>query len=216
MTLAIAALVVVRAPWAHRAILGGALLWPIPAAVVLVVVVARSSLAEARSSPVDPSVGAVMAVAAELRSGAPLRAVLASGVLGPRVASAASTGRSFAEVGESAYERFGAYAPAVVATLELAVRDGGPAAEMFESLAAVMLDAERTRRERRAAMAPAVLQAVVVGGIPMILMAQMTLSGRLVASLSAGGGLAIVTIVGIGATITGVAVIAGMVSRGAR
>ena len=216
MTIAIAILVMIRAPWAHRAILAGALSWPIPTAVVLLVVVARSSLVEARSTPVDPGVGAVMAVAAELRSGAPLRAVLASGVLGPRVASAASTGRSFAEVGESAYERFGANAPAIAATLELAVRDGGPAAEMFESLAAVMLDAERTRRERRAAMAPAVLQAVVVGGIPMILLAQMTLSGRLVASLSAGGGLATVTIVGIGATITGVAVIAAMVSRGAR
>lgn len=216
MTIAIAVLVVIRAPWAHRAILIGALLWPIPTALLLLVVVARSNLIGARNASVDPGVGAIMAVAAELRSGAPLRSVLASGVFGPRVASAATTGRSFIEVQESAYERFGAHASAVAATLELAVRDGGPAAEMFESLAAVMLDAERTRRERRAAMAPAVLQALVVGGIPLILLAQMTLSGRLVASLSAGGGLAIVTIVGIGATVTGVAAIAAMVSRGAR
>lgn len=214
--MAIALLVVVPAPWAHRAILLGALLWPIPTALLLLAVVARSSLVEARSEPVDPGVAAVIAVAAELRSGAPLRSALASGVFGPRVASAASTGRSFAQVPASAYERFGTHAPTVAATLELAVRDGGPAAEMFESLAAVMLDAERTRRERRAAMAPAVLQAVVVGGIPVILLAQMTLSGRLLASLSAGGGLAIVTIVGIGFTITGVVAIAAMVSRGAR
>lgn len=216
MTVAMAVLVAIEAPWVHRAVLLGALLWPIPTALFLLAVTARSSLVEARSAPVDPAVGAVMAVAAELRSGAPLRSVLASGVLGPRIASAASTGRSFTDVPESAYERFGAHAPMVSATLELAVRDGGPAAEMFESLAAVMLDAERTRRERRAAMAPAVLQAAVVGGIPLILMAQMALTGRLVASLSAGGGLAIVTIVGMGSTAAGVVVIVAMVSRGAR
>lgn len=216
MTVAVAVLVVIGAPWAHRAVLLGALLWPIPTALFLLGVAARSNLVEARSAPIDPGVAAVMAVAAELRSGSPLRSVLASGVLGPPVASAAATGRSFTEVHGSAYERFGAHARTVAATLELAVRDGGPAAEMFESLAAVMLDAERTRRERRAAMAPAVLQALVVGGIPVILLAQMALSGRLLASLSAGGGLAIVTIAGIGATITGFLAIAVMASRGAR
>ena len=213
---ALALLVALDAPRLHRSILFGALTWPVPTAVALLIVVARASFVEARSRPVDPSVGMVISVAGELRSGAPLRSVLASGGLGPQVAARARSGRSFAAVPGDAFEIFGDDAALVAATVDLSVRDGGPAADMFESLGAVMLDAERTRRERRAAMAPAVLQAVVLGGIPILVLAQMAASGSLVAIVAEGGAAAMSVLVGSVATLAGVAAITAMIVRGVR
>ncbi len=213
---ALALLAALDAPRLHRMILFGALAWPVPTALALLIVVARASFIEARLLPVDPSVGMVISVAGELRSGAPLRSVLASGGLGPQVAATARAGRSFATIPDDAFEVFGADAHLVAATVDLSVRDGGPAADMFESLGAVMLDSERTRRERRAAMAPAVLQALVLAGIPTIVLAQMAVSGSLIAIVAGGGAPAIAVLIGVAATLGGVLAITVMIVKGVR
>lgn len=211
---ALALLVALDAPGLHRAIVFGAIVWPVPTALALLVVAARASFSEARSLPVDPSVGMVISVAGELRSGAPLRSVLAAGGLGPRVAAVARVGRSLTEVPVEAFEGLGADAGLVAATVALAVRDGGPAADMFEALAALMLDAERTRRERRAAMAPVVLQAVVLAGLPIVVLAHMAVSGSLVDVVAAGGAAAMSVVIGVFATAGGVLAIIAMIVRG--
>ena len=206
MIAALATLLAIDAPWAHRGILLASVLWPVPSALAILSFVA----------PVDPQVGAIVAIGSELRSGAPLRSILAQGALGPEIASRARAGGALAGLDEDLRGRFGADAPLVAASLRMATVDGGPAADVFDSLASAMLDVTRTRRERRAAMAPAVLQATVVGGAPMLALAHLAASGRLEEMLSAGGAEAATVLVGLCLTLIGTVTIVAMAVRGGR
>jgi Flp pilus assembly protein TadB len=111
---------------------------------------------------------------------------------------------------------FGADALAVQATLDMATEGGGPVADAFDRLAADMIESERTRRERRAALAPAVAQAFVVGGVPVVLLASMLAGGRWLALLSAGPASAAVVLFGTASLAAGIFWTIALIERGRR
>lgn len=187
---------------------------PVVTATLVLGLVAVSSLRSARDQQVDPSVGHIVSVAGDLRSGKPLRAVVSSGAFGQRLAAMADTGRPLAAPLEALTPTFGHDALLVHATLDIALEGGGPVADAFDRLAADMIESERTRRERRAALAPAVAQAIVVGGAPMILLVTMLVNGRWLALLSAGTASAAIVLFGSASLVGGIGWIVHLVGRG--
>ena len=194
----------------------GAIHQPVMTGTAVLGLVAVSSMRGARSQQVDPAVGRIVSMAGDLRAGRPLRAVVSSGVLGERLASVADSGRPIHARTDDLDAIFGADALLVRATLDMAVEGGGPVADAFDRLAAGMIEAERTRRERRAALAPAVSQAVVVGGVPLLFLASMFVNGRWLALLSAGPASAAVVLFGTVTLVAGVIWTLVLVGRGRR
>lgn len=214
--LLLGAAITAEVPFRHVLLVVGAVHRPIPTAVVVLILVAASSFRSVRDRRTDPAVGRVVSVAGDLRAGKPLRSVVSSGVLGDRLASIADSGRPIrAPLGELSAD-FGADALLVQATLELAAEGGGPVADTFDRLAADMIESDRTRRERRAALAPAMAQAVVVGGVPAAVLIGMLASGRWLTMLSAGPVSAAIALFGTFALLTGTLWIVTLVERGRR
>lgn len=156
----------------------------------------------------------LVAIASELRSGASLRASI--GTLSARLARLALAGRPVGELVpeiESALPRNGALVGTVVA---LADRLGGSVASMFEELAVQALEADELARELGVAAAPALLQGVIVGGVPVIALVRLVISGRLVELASSGPAGAALVLVGVGLVLVGVGTVAALVRRSAR
>lgn len=216
IALLVAIAVLVRAPAVDVMLVIGAIHRPAITAPLVLGLIAVARFRSARDRQVDPSVGRIVSVAGDLRAGRPLRSVVASGALGEHLASVADSGRPIRAPLETLEPVFGADALLVQATLDMAIEGGGPVADVFDRLAADMIEAERTRRERRAALAPAVAQAFVVGGIPVILLATMLVNGRWLALLSAGAVPAALVLFGTVSLVGGVVWIALLVSRGRR
>ena len=214
--LLVAIAILVRAPVVEVALSVGAIHQPIVTATVVLGLVAASSLRASRDQHVDPSVGRIVSVAGDLRAGKPLRAVVSSGVLGDRLAAMADSGRPIRVSLEALTPAFGADALLVQATLDMAIEGGGPVADAFDRLAADMIESERTRRERRAALAPAVAQAFVVGGVPVLLLATMLVNGRWLALLSAGAASAAIVLFGTVSLAAGIGWTVLLVGRGRR
>lgn len=205
-----------KAPLHDVLLVIGAVHRPVPTGTIVLCLVAASTFRSAKDQRVDPAVGRIVSVAGDLRAGKPLRSVVSSGVLGERLASIADSGRPIrAPLGELSAD-FGSDALLVQATLELAVRDGGPVADAFDRLAADMIESERTRRERRAALAPAVAQALVVGGVPAAVLVSMLASGRWLTLLSGGPVSAAIVVFGTGALLAGISWTVALVERGRR
>lgn len=202
-----------RLPVATAALMIGALRAPIVTGTVVLGIVSVARIIDARSGGVDPVVGVVVDAAGELRSGRPLRAIVASGGFGDELAVVARRGLPLRVGDVGSLSVFGDDAQLVAATLDLAVDSGGPVAATFDRLAAGMVDAERTRRERRAVMAPAIAQAMVVGGVPSIVLLQMMFSGRWMDLVAGGPAPATMAVAGALAVIGGVVWIVALVSR---
>jgi Flp pilus assembly protein TadB len=214
--LLVAIAILVRAPLLEVALALGAIHQPIVAGTLVLGVVAASSFLSARDQHVDPSVGRIVSVAGDLRAGRPLRAVVSSGVLGERLASMADSGRPIRAPLDDLEATFGADALLVQATLDIATEGGGPVADTFDRLAADMIESERTRRERRAALAPALAQAVVVGGAPTVVLATMLANGRWLAMLAAGPSSAAIALFGAVSLVAGIVWTTALVGRGRR
>lgn len=167
-----------RVPGVNVALVLGAVAAPVLCLAVVLVIVARAAFEAARSEPVDSAVSTIVAVAGELKAGRTLRAVAADGHFGDGLASRARHGLELWNGAETELNDFGTHAALVQATLTLAAQSGAAVANVFERLAADLIEADRTRRDRRAAMAPAIAQAVVVAGVPLVALAQMIASGR--------------------------------------
>lgn len=211
IALVLAVALVARARAIDIALTIGAMSFPVVTGTAVLGLSAATAFREAKGSRMDPTVGEIVSVAGDLRAGRPLRAVVASGAFGERLASVAASGMPIRAASLEWLARFGPDARLVDATLELAVDAGGPVAGMFEQLAAGMIEAERTRRERRSTMAPAVAQALVVGGVPLVTLAQMIISGRWVDLVGRGGVTAGFVIPGTAAVVMGVAWVALLV-----
>ena len=214
--LLVAVAIVVRAPALEAGLAIAAVHQPIVTATFLLGLVAASNLRSARDQQVDPSVGRIVALAGDLRAGKPLRAAVSSGVLGERLATLAASGRPIRAPLDALVPTFGQDALLVQATLDMALEGGGPVADAFDRLAADMIESERTRRERRAALAPAVAQALVVGGIPVMILATMLVTGRWLALLSAGTASAAIVGFGTLSIIGGIGWVMLLVGRGRR
>lgn len=191
----------------------GAEVAPIPTAIVVLGGVAASMFQRAKAEMVDPAVGAIVGAAGDLRAGEPLRSVVAGGAFGANLARRASQGLDLRAGSPDDFAMFGGEAALVAATIEMAVEGGGRVADMFDRLAVGMIEGERTRRERRAAMAPAVAQAVIVGGLPAIVLVQLFVSGRWIDLVSSGSAAAVMVIFGTLAIVIGVVWIIALVSR---
>lgn len=214
--LVLAVAIVAGAPALEVALTIGAIHQPVVTGSVVLLLVAASSYRSARNQQVDPAVGRIVSVAGDLRAGRPLRAVVSSGVFGERLASLAESGRPIRAPLDDLEIAFGPDALLVRATLDMAVEGGGPVADAFDRLAADMIESERTRRERRAALAPAIAQAVIVGGVPAVLLATMLANGRWLELLSVGPASATVVLVGTVSLVSGIAWVMLLVGRGGR
>lgn len=206
MTLAaiLATGVACRAPTLQVGLVVCALSAPVACLALVLVLTARSAFIAARAAPVDPAVGTIVTVAGELSSGRPLRDVAADGHFGLGLASRARHGLDLGTASVGELHMFGTRATMIVATLAMAAESGAAVAHVFERLAADLIEDDRIRRDRRAAMAPAVAQAAVVGGIPLVGLAQLFASGRWLEMLSRGSVEASLLVVGTSSILAGV------------
>lgn len=177
--------------------LGMSAVAPLPTAAALLFLSSRGVGAAAHDRR-PQTVMLLVRLASELRGGATLRTGIVSvfsSVAGHEsVVRLAGAGRPMSVVGEELGRSLGRYGRLTGAAVRMISVLGGQAAPVIEQLAAQVIAMDDIRRERRVAAAPGILQAVLVGGVPLAALFGMLLSGRWV-SLIAQGGLATVTTV---------------------
>jgi hypothetical protein len=193
---------------------------PVPSAVVMLVLAVHQVR---RSRPVDRrSAGVLLLVrlAAQLRSGSTLRMAIGEVASGdPDLESAArlaEAGRPISHVVDAMAPGLGRFARLTGASIRMAATSGGALAPVVEQLVVQAMALDDLARERRSAMAPGLLQAVVVGGVPVVVLASMLGSGRFIDLLASGPFHAAAALVGAGLTVSGVAVVARIVWKDVR
>ena len=189
----------------------GAVGVPEAAACLVLVMLAREVR---RTQPAhDAAVLLLVRIAAELRAGSTLRAAVihvADG--GEELAEAkvqAQAGRPMPLVLDAVTPALGRYGPISAAALRMASGTGGSVAPVVEQLVTQVMALDEIERERRAAMAPVLLQAAIVGGVPLVTLVAMVLSGRLVGIVAQGPWHAGMVVVGVLLVVVG----AGLVGR---
>ena len=161
----------------------------------------------------------LLGVAGELRAGQGVRAaVAAAGQRSARldfhaVRRLVTSGASLERISQALAAAMPVHGALAGAALRVADRTGGRVAEVFESAAALALEEDELRQERRAATAQARTSAVVVVGIPVLAILYRTLSGGLAAGLSASPVSAFLTISGVTLLALGVAVMLVLIRR---
>jgi tight adherence protein B len=167
----------------------------------------------------------LVSLAADQRAGHTLRSALASWgsgtAVGDRpgmdeVARLAATGQPMGVVIDALARHLGGIAHIAAPVLAVAAESGGSVAEALESLADEAMVLDDIERERRAASMPGLLQAAVVGGVPVLSLGLMVGRGELAGRLAAGPVQAGVTVAGIVLVSIGVAVVVFLVVRGNR
>jgi Flp pilus assembly protein TadB len=203
-------LLVPGVPWLHRALLAGALLAPIPTALVVGLVVTRLYRRQERPV-VGQEASALLAVVAALQAGRTLRVALAglSPELDRLIAVGAATD-AIAEAVERSLPEQGAMAAAAVRLLDLA---GGAASPVMEELVAQAAETSRVRRELRAAVAAPVLQGVIVGGAPLAALVIMIVGGGFAETFATSAAHAVTVSVGAVVTVVGVCWVVAIVRR---
>lgn len=206
----VSAVLVGSAPWAHRVVVAGALVAPVPTALALLWFGVRARRHEER-----PALGAealaLLDVLAGLKAGRTLRSSLAglSGQTGRLVAVGAPTEALAASVA-SALPTHGPMAAAAVRLLDEA---GGPAIPVMEELATQAAEMDRVRRELRSAVAAPVLQGVLVGGAPLAVLVWLVVSGGFARAVTATPAHAVVVVAGAVMTLAGAVWVAAIVRR---
>lgn len=154
----------------------------------------------------------LLELAGSLRAGLSLRAALAAAgadQVGSAAVRLAMAGRPLDEVA-------GAIEPAsveLIAAVGLAGRVGGSIAGALEALAAEELADAEARKEVKAAAAPMVLQALIVGGLPAGAVLYRLSTGSLFAELRGADIRAAMTALGVVAVAVGFAWILALVRR---
>lgn len=181
-----------------------------PVAVVVLVGVRR-----ARPTRTAPALRLV-ALASEVGAGGGIRDALAGAVDDPGLVRRLRLGRPWTELAADLRAAFGDHGAAVLAAVGVVRRTGGSAGPLFGELAEEALAEAELAGERRAAAAPVIAQGLVVGGVPLAVLAHGAVTGRL-AEVAARGTLD-AALVGFGAlaTVAGAAVVAGVLWRESR
>ncbi len=190
--------------WRLAALLGAAVTQPWLVAVFLMgLVLVDARRMRKRRTGCSEEAQVLLGMAGELRAGQGVRAAMAAaGQRSSRldfhgvrrlVASGASLDRISAAV-TAAMPVHGALA---AAALRVADRTGGRVAEVFDFTAALAVEEDELRQERRAATAQAKTSAVVVVGIPALVIVYRIISGGLARSLAASPISAVLTIAGV-------------------
>lgn len=208
--LIVTALVLGEVPLTHRLVVGAAWLFPIPAALFVVLLMIRG-LRRDDSQPMGTEAAAMLDVVASLQSGHPLRTALAtlSPAVDRQVAAGAPTER-LADAVAGSLEELGVETAAAVRLLD---RAGGPAVGVFAHLAAHAAESVRIRREVRAAVAAPVLQGVVVGGAPLCALLYLVVSGQLGTTFALSSAHAISVSAGAAMTVAGAAWVGWIVRK---
>lgn len=183
--------------------------WAIPPALL------RGVRARRTSRSADVLV--LLALSAEMRAGATTRAAMIDVCNeDPRLIRAstlARAGRPMTDVLEAAAEALGRYGALTSAALGMASQTGGSVAEVMDQLVAQVMALDDLDRERKAAMAPILLQAAIVGGVPTIALVGMAVSGRLIELAAAGPVEAGIVAVGSGLVLLGALSVARISQR---
>lgn len=201
-------------PWPMLVAVVAAWVTPWPALAVTAVVVSVS-LRSRPGSP-DGEASVMVGIAGELRAGQSLRGAIVAAAGGESLAPVrrlALAGVPMPEVAELMAERLGGDRWMTRAVLTVADRTGGSTAAAFEQLAAHALARRQLQRERRSATAPALLEALMVGGIPFGLVLSRLVQGEL---FREGGVEGILVATGTVMVTCGSALVAWMVWRAAR
>lgn len=187
--LLVASLLAVDGPPVDRLILGTVVLAPW-AAVPLAMLLLAYGVAKNRAGHRDDEVLAMVALAGELRAGQSLRSAVAALAIRDRSFEKASrlamAGRPMNEVAEAMGEATGRFGQIVSTAFRVAGDSGGGAARTFEQLAAQAMAIDDLEREEKAAAAPAMAQAVIVGGVPALVLGAMLVGGRIGETFSSG------------------------------
>ena len=161
----------------------------------------------------------LLGVAGELRAGQGVRAAIAeAGQRSTRlnfrsVRRLVASGASLDRISDALSEAMPVHGALTAAALRVADRTGGRVAEVFDAAAALALEEDELRQERRAATAQARTSAVVVVGIPVLVIVYRILSGDLARSMSASPVSAFLTLSGITLLGLGIAVMLILIKR---
>ncbi|MXX00618.1 MAG: hypothetical protein F4Z79_03215 [Acidimicrobiia bacterium] len=191
---------------------------------LVIALVAALVLVEARrvrrqTSGCSEEAQVLLGVAGELRAGLGVRsAMAAAGRRSSRldfrpVRRLVASGTPLDRISEAVKEAMPVHGSLASAALRVADRTGGRVAEVFDSAAALALEEDELRQERRAATAQAKTSAVVVVGIPVLVVFYRILSGSMSRSLSTNPLSTLLTVAGITLLALGVAVMLVLIKR---
>ncbi len=206
--------------WRLVIVVALAILQPWLVAVLLVVLVLVEARRErGRKTGCSEEAQVLLGVAGELRAGLGVRSAMAAvGRRSPRldfrsVRRLVASGASMERISQSVTEAMPVHGSLAAAALRVADRTGGRVADVFDSAAALALEEDELLHERRAATAQARTSAVVVVGIPVLVVVYRIISGGLGRSLSANPLTTLLTVVGITLLALGVAVMLVLIKR---
>jgi hypothetical protein len=161
----------------------------------------------------------LMRFVADLRAGATMRSVIGDSGDDPGLEAAASmarSGRPMSQVLAAAEPAFGRHGDLVGSALRVAASTGGSVAPVVEQLVAQVMALDALDDERRAAIAPVLLQALIVGGVPLVTLVTMAFSGRLAALAATGGWHASVVVSGSTLVLLGASSVGWLARRSSR
>lgn len=214
--LMLAAAIAAGLPWP---VMGALVLTELSPTTALVLWVGAAVLARRHLESQPEEALLMMSIAGELRAGQSLRGAIAASAGHPRHARSrrlAQAGSPIETVaGQLATELPGA-GRLLGAVIEVSDRVGGPAAAAFEQLAAVALTEAELKREKRTAVVPALIQASLVGGVPLVLLGVRWADGSVSDSLARGGVETVVVMTGIGLVTVGAGWVGVMVRKALR
>nr|MDE0500803.1 type II secretion system F family protein [bacterium] len=206
--------------WRLVTLLALAILQPwLVIALVGVLVLVEARRVRRQGSGCSEEAQVLLGVAGELRAGLGVRsAMAAAGQRSSRldfhpVRRLVASGAPLDRISEAVTEAMPVHGSLASAALRVADRTGGRVAEVFDSAAALALEEDELRQERRAATAQARTSAVVVVGIPVLVVIYRILSGSLSRSLSANPLSTLLTVAGITLLTLGVAVMLVLIKR---
>lgn len=188
-------------------------------ALLLVLVLAEARRVRRQGGGCSEEAQVLLGVAGELRAGMGVRsAMAAAGQRSSRldfrpVRRLVASGASLQRISQAVTEAMPVHGSLASAALRVADRTGGRVAAVFDSAAALALEEDELRQERRAATAQARTSAVVVVGIPVLVVIYRFLSGDMARSLSANPLSTLLTIAGITLLVLGVAVMLVLIKR---
>jgi len=192
--------------WRRLAVLGAAVLAPVPATLLVAYAVWRG-----RRVSVNRAALLCEAASAELRAGASLRTALEVSARSVGCVSAAELARAGAPLGRAA-RAIGAVLPEIVMELELilvsAQRSGARIADLFDEIGSLALARADVAAEVQMSTSPMRATVLVFAAAPLVYVAA---RGGL--PTAAGAGQALASMVGAGLFLTGLGVVAWMVSK---
>ena len=206
--------------WRLAALLAAALVQPwLVAVLLMVLVLVDARRVRLQKGGCSEEAHVLLGVAGELRAGQGVRVAIAeAGQRSPRlnfhaVRRLVASGASLERIAAAVSAAMPIHGALTAAALRVADRTGGRVAEVFDSAAALALEEDELRQERRAATAQARTSAVIVVGIPVLVIVYRILSGDLARSLAASPISAFLTVSGVMLLGLGIGVILLLIKR---